>query len=725
MTAAVFSAAVFLSAGLMFWLELLVGRLLLPLLGGVPAVWTTCLAFYQTALLAGYFFIHTASSRLSPRKNALVCAALILLSLLFLPLGLRTGAPWPGHPLTWLLCALAASVGMPIFVLAAATPLLQQWYHRARAEQKTEPYFLYSASNLGSLLAVIGYPFLIEPRIGLARQRIAWSWGYGLLAALSLVCAAAAWKGLGGPRPGAGTENPVRNSQRLRWLAFAAIPSSLMMGVTTYISSEIAPIPLFWVIPLAVYLATFVIAFAPRPLIGPGWTGRTLPIFILAPALMIMMDATEPFAVIAGFHLLFLLTAGLHFHGELARARPAPARLTEYYIWIALGGALGGLFNAALAPVLFSAPAEYPITIALAAIFGLPWPDRRLGRLAADAALAAGLAAATAAAILLCKKAGMAASALPFAPAALVCFLFTGRPLRFGLGLGLLMLPSVFYLYKPGRLIHAERSFFGIHRIMDNPTTRIRWLTNGNTVHGGQALDAGRSRLPLAYYHPSGPLPQIFGWLNRRAPRGRVAVIGLGAGSMAFYGRPGQDWTFYEIDPAVVRIAQDRRYFTFLRDAVMPYRIILGDGRLSLASAPDGAFDLLVIDAFGSDTVPTHLLTREAVALYFRKLSARRLAVFHISNRFQDLAPVLGDLAASGGWTALVTYDSITNEADRDEKFSSTWVAMTGDPADLRELSADARWEPCPRTAGGRAWSDDYADIAGILRWNRPGQDKP
>jgi len=715
-----FPTALFLSACLLFWLELLFARLVLPIFGGAASVWNTCAVFYQLVLLAGYAYAHASAARLGTRRQALAHVALFALALPFLPIALspRFLALARGAPASGLLLTAAASIGLPFFLVSAASPLLQNWFAATKDPRAKDPYFLYQASNLGSLFALLSYPLLIEPRLTLSAQRLGWSACWAALAAATALCAASMWRSARTKAGSPPADSGAPRGARLRWVLLAFVPSSLTLSVTAYLSTTISPIPLLWIVPLGLYLLSFVATFARRPWVPREWAVRVQPFLLLPLALLMMTEAVSPVWLLLLFHLAVLAATAVVCHGELARQRPSARRLTEFYLWLAVGGALGGVFNALLAPLIFRTVAEYPAALVLACFLrpgGAGEKRFALGDLAAPIIL--GLAAA--AAPLALARTGWIPEGLSLKPLLclpiVVLFLYKERPLRLGLGLLAVFLAGIPYSAETGRRLDVERSFYGVHKVIADPENRNHWLTNGSVVQGGQSLDPALTREPLAYYARSGPLGALFDAFGAARAGEPVAVVGLGTGSMACYGRAGQDWTFYELDPVVARIAADARDFTFLRDCPARARVVLGDARLSLSDEPDARFGWLVVDAFNSDAIPTHLLTREALALYLAKLAPDGLLAFHVTNHFLDLEPVLAAVARDSGLAILAGHDEAAEGPA--EKFASDWIVMARSPAQLEALRRDPRWRPA-RGAERPAWTDDYSDVFGIVRWN-------
>ncbi len=713
------------------------GRMALPLLGGAPAVWNTTLVFYQAVLLAGYAYAHVATAWLGARRQAVVHLGLMLLPLLSLPIAIPTGATPPSqeNPIPWLLALLATAVGLPFFVVSTTNPLLQKWFAGTAHPAAADPYFLYAASNLGSMLGLVAYPLLLEPHLRLREQTRLWAGGYAVLLVLTAACAIALWRAPrtvsaaparevapGGARERAGARAELR--RRLRWMLLAFVPSSLMLGVTTYLSTDVAPIPLFWVVPLAIYLLTGSLVFAPRPPLPHRLMVQLLPFAILPLVMVLVARATGPLALVMPPHLLALFFAAMVCHGELAADRPATSRLTEFYFWISLGGVVGGVFTALVAPLVFAVVLEYPLALILACLLTPALRPAPAGWRPAvlDVVLPVALGGVAVGLLAVAQGDGSPAAranvGLVFGLLVLIAGTFCRRPVRFGLGIGVVLLAGTSYLGQEGRVLRAERTFFGIHRVTVDPAARFHLLLHGTTLHGMQSLDPTRRREPLAYGHATGPVGQLFAALRGTDLPRTVAVVGLGTGSLACHGERGQRWTFYEIDPAVERIARDVRFFTFMRDCPPDVTVVLGDARRSLARAPSGQFDLMILDAYSSDAPPLHLITREALALYLDRLSPHGILAFHISNRHVDFEPALAGLAQDAGLTCLFQEDAVPSPAQRaDGKRASRWAVMARSPGPLGRLAADPRWRLSSTGANGAVWTDDFASLVGAFRW--------
>lgn len=723
MGTAVFAGTLFLSATLLFWVQPLVARLLLPLLGGAPAVWNACMVFFQALLLAGYLYAHATVRWLGERRQPLLHLALLLVPLPFLPLALDAerarafaGVPNPTLPLLGL---LLATVGAPFFVLSASAPLLQRWFFALGAPRARDPYFLYAASNAGSMLALLAYPVVLEPWLGLHRQTECWALGY-LVFAVAMGAAALFTAVRAAPATiSADPAPPLAWRRRLRWLALAFVPSSLLLGVTTHVSTDVAAMPLFWVVPLAVYLGTFICVFATRPPVSHALMIRVLPFLVTVTAAVLVSDIADPLWAMVGLHLGTFACAAMVCHGELARDRPHPAHLTEFYLWLALGGVLGGLFNSLVAPLVFAGVAEYPLALVLAVLC-------RPGEREKAFLVPIALGVVTAAVVLAAEGAGLPPRLGPllFAlPLVANHVLGARRPARFAVGLGAVLFAATLHPGRLGATIAQTRNFFGVLKVTRDPGGEFVQIVHGRTVHGRQSTRPEARGVPLAYYHPSGPAGDVFAAVAERVPQARIAVVGLGAGALAAYARPGQAWTFYEINPAVVRVATDRQVFSFMADAFGDDGrwppVVLGDARLRLADVPQGSYDVLVLDAFSSDAVPAHLLTREAVDLYARTLRPGGMIAAHVSNRFVDLVPVLGAVARATGQVAFVRDDRVVPpDLLTAGKTPSTWVALVSEAADADPLTRrHPGWMRATAPPDARPWTDDHTDLLGALHW--------
>jgi hypothetical protein len=716
------AATMMLSAGLVFSVQPLFGRLILPYFGGVPSVWNTAMLFFQTALLLGYAYAHLLERHVPPRGQIFAHGALLLLSMLFLPAALPDGwLPQEGGflPLAIIL-VLSVSIGVPFVVASATAPLLQSWYARARADRGSDPYFLYGASNLGSLLGLISYPLLIEPGLGLGAQGRVWGLGFGLLGVGVLACGLLARSDFAAREADwrAETSGTVLWRQRVHWMALAAAASSLLIAVTQHVSTNVTAMPLLWVAPLTLYLATFIIAFSRSARMPEPMLKFLVP---FAATLAIVSSGFGFGAVLpelaVHYSILFLLA--LFCHADLYARRPAASHLTDFYLCMSVGGLLGTAFNSLAAPFLFTDITEYPIAVAAVLLLWAIRYDAGGSFRAANLAIPAALFLAFKGLSPLVAGYGPGAALVARIAGIAIAFAPRQRPLAMAVG-GLALLFGILGQHGENLELFSHRGFFGVHRVKLDPAADTILLVHGDTTHGAQSRKEALMREPLGYYGRKGPLGQLFAADGYRFRR--VGVVGLGTASVACYSRPDMEWTFFEIDPAIVETADAR--FSYLRNCAPGARILLGDGRLLLAKQPDAAFDLTIIDAFSSDAVPLHLLTREAIALYLSKLAPGGVLMIHISNRFMRLAPVVADLIEDAGLEGRVQSYFPTASEQKQYLFPSVWVAIARDAETLAPLTADKGWAALRGSGSGRVWTDDYANVAGAVIWTQPDRNR-
>lgn len=721
-----FASVMFASALLLFWVQPMFTKAVLPLLGGTPAVWNTSLVFFQAALLIGYTYAHLSSRWLSMRSQAVLhIAFLVGAMMLVLPVHVPHGwqPPTTGTPIFWLLGLLGYSLGLPFVALAATAPLLQRWFSTTELAGAEDPYFLYAASNLGSMAALIGYPFVLEPRIGLAAQHRMWSAGFVLVVLLIGVAAGVAGRSRGERRTH-DVDDDSRSGRRpasltrVRWVALALAPSSLLLGVTTYITTDVAAVPLLWVLPLAIYLLTFVLAFSRRSPVSHRWMLRAMPYAAIGLTALLCVGAYGrlPLSFML-FHLLVFFVLAVVCHGELARTRPHVEHLTEFYLWIAVGGALGGALNALIAPVVFDTVAEYPLALVLAvSLAPLAAGESRLGwRDLLWPAVVLVVSATILSTIHTDDVSPSLAVISLLICGSLVVFAFRRRPPRLGLALGGLLL-SFTVLSHDENLLTRERSFFGVNAVLAEDSGRYHVFRHGTTVHGAQMLGGSARPEPISYYVMEGPVGDVFSRLAAGREIERVAGIGLGTGCIACYREDGQEWTFYEIDPVVEEIARKKDFFTYLAECAPDARVVLGDARLSLQESPSGSYDLIVVDVFTSDAIPVHMMTREAFELYLEKLAPDGFLLINISNSFLRLRPVIAAIARDLGIAARGRSFVPSKEAFGNYRLPSEWVVLARDDRQLSGLDGADGWENLEAGAT-KAWTDDYSNILQVLRW--------
>lgn len=690
--AALFGGAVLLSAFLLFGVQPMAGKALLPRLGGVPAAWTACLLFFQGALLVGYGYVW-ASSRWSLRARVFV-HVLLVSGALAVPLAFSGTDPIEGPPVGYALAFLAMNVGLPFTVLSATSPLLQSWFATVSGRR---PYFLYATSNVGSLGALAAYPFVIEPFLDLPTQALAFRVGLAALALCLLPIARIVVGARDEPKLMAEVLTPRRRS---RWVLWSFVPSMLLAGATSYVSLDLAPMPLLWVVPLGLYLLSFILAFSERVGAPPAWVGRAANLIAVVLILVIAIHANEPVWLLALLHFAFLFLASWVAHGRLASDAPQAGSLPEFFVWSALGGVLGTLVSVVIAPLVFPDLYEYPLAIALACALGAS-PVSKLSR---DLLYAVGVGALLLLTAWTALRLGLPprpSALLALGPAAILAYRVSDRSRRYALALVALIAAGTAMPDATVRQL-SSRSFFGVLRVVDDGDARL--LLHGSTVHGVQELADRDECVPLAYYAQSGPLGSAFDAFRATPRSGPVMAIGLGTGAVACYAQSGERWRFVEIDPSVAAIASDPRWFTYLeRSPAAPVAVDIADGRRALEATPDASVELLVVDAFNSDAVPLHLLTREALSLYLRKLRPGGWAMLHISSRSLDLEGVFADGVAavhqrSGeGVARLASYGP------------ATWLVLARSEADLEAL--DARWEHLPPGDPDAAWTDAFSSL--------------
>lgn len=725
-----FALPIGLSAFLLFSVEPLIGRLVLPVFGGTPAVWATVLFFFQAILLIGYLYGHVSVTRLGrvgPPLH-LVLAGLAIVALVVAPAHVPDLRNETVAPVVDLIRILLLLIGLPAIVLTATTPLVSGWFEAVRADGADgDGYWLYALSNAGSLLALLAYPLLIEPRLSLTTQRGIWAVGYvGLVALLALAGSRAlpALRERVAERAVAASSasESIGWRRRTRWLLLAAVPSGLLSAVTTFIATDLVSAPLLWVAPLAIYLISFIIAFSPRGRRAVRWA------VIAAPAMVTILWV--PYGSAGGWPVLAVLIMELvafavvatALHGSLADDRPAPAHLTEFYLVLSLGGALASAFVAIVAPSVFPGVWELPILL-VAALIGLalvtPAPRRSRvrgldfspflhgskRRLAPYVGLGSLLVVALVATHALATEAG-----IRWLLVGGLLLLVGGRPWFLAIATAFVLILATFVLQPPAE--YRDRSFFGVTEVTYSPNGDLKLLMNGTTVHGSQATDPAKRRTPQSYYVQSGPVGDLFGIVQGKGRHAEVGITGLGGGAIATYVDARTTMTFFEIDPIVIEVASDPDYFTYLADAPIRPAVVEGDARLSLADEPDGRFDMLVMDAFSSDSIPVHLLTAEAIKDEIRTLAPSGLIVFHVSNRYYDLTPPIAAAVRELGLTVLGKSHT-PGAVHEPGETPSRWLAASADPSALQALR-DKGWHEV--AAADHPFRDDYSDLLRYLQ---------
>ncbi|MBX9694744.1 MAG: fused MFS/spermidine synthase [Cyanobacteria bacterium] len=791
--AVVFPLAIFVAACLTFLIEPLVGKLFLPLLGGSPNVWNTCVLFFQTVLLAGYLYAHVLSSRLSSRWQVGIHLFVVWLPAFTLPFQKPGAVPWKDHPIMWLLSSLLAIAGSVFFATTTTNPLLQKWYSNSRFLLSRDPYFLYAASNAGSFIGLLSYPFWIEPAASIAQQTQLVTTIYFVYAVTVSLSSLLLLKGQASQPDGARnstsepTNNTVATSESVesrpgsiansnskddqtesfqapdvelsskrpdvthyaRWLMLTALPSSLMLGITTYITQELSSFPLAWILPLAIYLISFIVAFSRVPDSLLRGVARTSPLFVFVTLTLICSDtaiirtSTVGSSVNFGIsiHLLTLLILCIACHGILAIERLAPAFLTQYYLTISIGGVLGSAFNTLLAPVAFVEWLEYPLVLSATGIVLSQWPllpgASKLERNNYSPEMMKGMCVVIPLAMLLVsilddrikysffvaqrtKTSLVNELCVDFIFQLLipivVCLLLSRNVTHLRLGLSAVA-ACLLFRFSAGdpRIVHESRNFFGCMKVSINRVSNCCNLWHGATVHGSESLSPHRRGIPLTYYTNDGPIGEVMAEIVNAPGESKpaeFALIGLGCGSLAAYSGRNRGVSIYEIDPAVIQIANNPFYFTYLFQAKQRGARISteqGDGRLGISQARDGSFRLIAVDAFSSDSIPTHLITIEALKLYLQKLQPDGVLALHISNKYFDLRPVVASAAAELGLPALLkrTKSKITG-------YLSVWVMLPKSKED-RETLLKKGWQKLETPSNFRLWTDDYSSPLTVL----------
>ena len=722
---ALFVATILTGSFLLFLIQPMVARMALPKLGGAPNVWNSAMLVYQALLLAGYWYAHRLS-RLPIARQRKLHLILYAVALLTLPVGLvEMSPPAPGAEVWWVPALLALSIGPVFFLVSAQAPLMQRWY--ALHPDAGEPWALYAASNLGSFAGLIAYPLLAEPLLPIKAQAWLWSAGYLVLLGMIALCSRTriGLVDTAATIPSATERVPAK--RLAMWIALAAVPSGLMLSTTTHLTTDIFAMPLLWVIPLGIYLLSFVIAFSDRR------GGANLLSFLAWPMIlgigglaMISQGSNGLLPVIASVALLFFVCVALH--ARLYDLRPAPEQLTGFYLAMSAGGALGGLFTALIAPLVFDWVWEHPLLV-LAAAALLPreklYSWLKLDRVDSGArwfslgllVLAIGLLVWQLHTYIRTDPENINRWALTIGIAFIGVMLVPWRGLLLALLGAVMLVQGGLDTISDSREGLRTRSYFGIYTVRDYPSRNLRTLAHGTTLHGQQSTEPSAKCLPLSYYGPGSGAAIGFANASRlfvRQPR--LGVVGLGTGSLAGYAQPGQSWTIFEIDEAVLGLSRQGK-FTFLKDCAPQAQVVLGDARINLGRIRAGTFDLLAIDAFSSDSIPLHLFTHEAFGVYLDALAPQGILIVHISNRYMDLEPALAAEVKARGLHAAVREDSPPAESPWT---GSTWVAVTRDPGQLKALSAIApamKWRALGRPAP-RPWTDDHASILPYLTWS-------
>jgi len=762
-----FIATVFLSATLLFSVQPMVAKTLLPVFGGSSSVWTTCMLFYQTVLLLGYLYAHFVMKRVSRRMQLLGHVAMLIVALVAGYMFDTPEAPPNAStfPVPWLILQLALVSGLPFFMISSAGPLVQGWFARTGHSRSHDPYFLYAASNAGSFVGLLAYPFLIEPMMGLDTQRSVWLAGFGLFIVLSAGAILMTRKGhtedphappsdvLVSPESeeqAHAPDRPIDWSRRLRWTFYAFVPSSMLLGVTSHLSMDIASFPLLWVLPLAVYLLTMIVAFAVDAKRLVESIRRPMVIAIIGATILVLASETQAYAPIKALvavQLLVLGVVGLMGHGMLSSDRPSAKHLTEFYLIMSVGGALGGLFNGVVAPLVFESTVEYQIVL-LCAVALLPWqkikdigdPKNKkkarlvrygLPALSVGYMLLVGMFAEEflqAVGIGLVNQPILMFGLMIFVPS-LMIYLAWNDGLACMLVLAVPLSAAVYDGLTDPAVRFRGRTFYGVLNVIDaafydpniDRNMKVRMLLHGTTNHGVQFLNPEIAHVPLGYYHIDGPCGMGINALQEIRPNGaRIGIVGLGSGAITAHGRVSDTIRYFEIDPEVARIAEDPQYFTYLSEASFPVDVALGDGRLLLEEerrVGEPVYDMILIDAFSSDSIPVHLLTKEAIGLYFDRLSDDGIIMLHISNRHLDLQPLVYRLGVEHK-SFVMMYDQSGSEIEehmRDYWFPSVWMALSKSPVSAQALLDAGMFQEGEPKFEVKMWTDQYSNILSLF----------
>jgi spermidine synthase len=724
----VFTMAVFTSAFLLFAIQPMFTKMVLPQLGGSPGVWSVAMVFFQALLLLGYLYAHLSTRYLSSRMAITAHICLLLITFIALPISIASGLSRPPAEgeMFWLIGVFTLSVGLPFFAVAGNGPLLQAWFARTGHKDASNPYFLYAASNLGSFAALLLYPLLFETTLSLPEQSIGWSAGFVVLALListsgyilqmtkaNPTASSAQIVSSVGPKP--------RLIGEYIWLSF--VPSALLVAVTAHISTDIAPAPFLWVIPLSLYLLTFVLIFRDQPLVPSKVVIHLVPVLA---GLLILSNALHLNIFFnCAIHLGFFFAASLMHHQRLYNLRPSTEHLTQFYLWMSFGGVLGGIFSGLLAPYIFDRILEYPILISLVMLAHPAIRNASLSEIVRQALPVLGLGSIVAIGIYLFRdhefiKSSFHHKYLIVTMATVVIGLYPHPLIR----ATLIAVALVALQFSPASILNTtyQRSFFGVHKISLHEEGQFRSLAHGTTLHGAIRIknpdgsDYTGPITPLAYYHPDGVLPQTLKLLPAN-PLGRdIAIVGLGTGSQACHGSKNDRLSFFEIDPIVVKIASDPNQFKFLSTCAPKAKIILGDARLTMAEQPIKIFDYLLIDAFSSDTIPAHLMTREALKLYISRLKDDGLLVIHISNRYLELESVVSALAQDSQLSIRIRVH-VPNSQSFATPTPAAVAVLARKSETLAAFGEELGWRK-PTIRSASVWTDDYSNILGAI-WRK------
>jgi hypothetical protein len=708
-----FTVTTFWASTLLFLLEPMFAKMILPLFGGSPAVWNTAMVFFQLVLFLAYIYSHYVARQRHP-QSVLIHSVAVFAPCFLLPIGIRCAGNLGAvvsHPAVAVLTIAVTSIGLPFFIVATSAPLLQKWFSHTGHPYAANPYFLYAASNAGSLVGLGLYPCLLEPKLRTSQQTVIWSMGYVVFMLLTITCGLARYICGTSVAPSIATNKGKgpNLTDKLLWAALAFVPASLLYAFTAQLSTDFPPIPLLWVLPLGFYLATFILVFSIR-FERFRHVIKVLPTIIVMAMICFLFPNIRAWGAIGVMKLCCFVIIAFAFHAELARRRPTGQHLTEYYLWVSAAGICGGLLNSFVAPVVFTEYWEYPLTLVVAAAL-LPIIKGVSRRSINLRIIGIALGSISAVGIFLQGKHFPGADLIKLTALIMGSLLCLRVPLKWTAGALLLISVSIGWVAHPHQL-YRDRSFFGKYQVTTDPDEKWHILIHGTTIHGLQQVTAAPPKVtPAAYYMPVKAAFEV-GLSNN--PSANIVVVGLGAGMVARYLGAEQSMTFYEIDPLVEHIAN--RYFTFLSERAGREKVVLGDARLALINAAPHSYDFIVLDAFSSDAIPAHLLTKEAFRLYREKLTKDGLLLVHITNRYLDLAPVVAASSAQTGRSMLLLNDVPEKAAEASlGRWPSKWVIVL--PSDReREFEAHG-WKLY--TGPSVEWTDDRSSIFSLIKWRR------
>lgn len=713
---ALYSVTLLLSASLLFVVQPMFSKMILPLLGGTPQVWNTAMLFFQLLLLGGYAYAHGTTKYMSIRSQAILHIVLLTIFFFVLPIAIPDGwvPPLSKDPTWWQLSLMTITVGGPFFVLSGSAPMFQRWFSGTDHKDADNPYFLYGASNLGSMTALLLYPVLIEPSLNLSEQSNTWMYGYLGLIVLTLICALLVWKTSvrKAVQKAVKSEEVITWARRGKWLLLSFIPSSLMLGVTTYITTDVASVPLLWIIPLALYVGTFIIVFARKPIITEAKSSEIFGLLLVF--MFVFMMLYQPKGIVfVPFHMILFFFAALVCHGALASSKPSAAKLTEFYLIMSIGGALGGVFNALIVPNIFVIPVEYALVLGLAVCMRFANEKQEKPKYYL---FLAGLIVVVAINWAIESESMLLKGVLTFVALSGLALTMNKRWV-FGLTIAVTLLltpPGSVWDFINNDVILQDRNFFGVMRVIDTDDNQ-RYFVHGTTVHGTQSLEKGYEQTPMSYYADTSPIADMFSFASENFGKQKVAVLGLGVGVTACFDKEGRSFDFFEIDPGIIRIAQDPQYFTFLSGCGSPYKIIEGDARLTLGYKEDKSYNFILADAYSSDNIPVHLITREAVELYLSKLKPDGILGFNISNSYLDIEPVLAEIAESFDIKGYAKFSKAKTIDGLEVKSNDTAAFAFAMNDEQEAFFIENGWTPAQKRDGVGLWTDTFSNIVAVI----------